>query len=193
MTAPWNRFRAHHGNSGKAWQSHQLCDLRGKLRRLHVIGITTETLVPPSAVNAIQTRAPTAAQALAPNRTDPGPLQLGEKGWLLILRVPSRARNAAHIHKCAASVLPERLQEHLDRQCGMPNRQHSHLQSPYVVCRTFSTCRATNLQRHQRSLRDLRRAGYITGMRFCFTHTTRTHHLIVFTRCTSPVAEIPVR
>lgn len=124
MTAPWHSFRAHQDNSALVCEADQLFEALGKLRRLHVIRVTSKGGVSPPHVVGISLRTTQAAESRNVYVPQARVLQRLGQRILVELRVVPGTRHRPHVHDTSCPVRVKQADEFLERAGGVPDRHY---------------------------------------------------------------------
>src|SRR5579862_6150414 len=111
MAAPRHRLGAHQRTPFGLSQADGARQGRFKFGRLHVIGITAKTGIPPCGVPGVARRMAQASQRAEPNVSDFGGAQLCGKILAVELRISPRARNSTYIDYAFDTMRAEQLQK----------------------------------------------------------------------------------
>lgn len=99
MAAPGHRLGAYQGDWFFPGHVDQHLQILRELRRLHVIGVTSERWVTPGSIRRVRARMPPATQPRHVRISEADGLQRGWQGVLVELRVVPRAWYRPHIHQ----------------------------------------------------------------------------------------------
>ena len=122
MAAPWQRFGAHQCDPALVCQLDQFFEALRKFRGLHVIRITSKGSIVPAQVERIAPSMTQPAESWQVNVAQSGFLQRAWQRSLIELRVVPRARYRPHIYHARHAMRLKKIDELLQRACGMSNR-----------------------------------------------------------------------